>query len=460
MIALDTKAICSRWRLSLLRAVIILSGIIAAGLGGATGLASHVAVLPAALTVGRVLATTALGLFMLQFALGSRLRLLDRAFGLDVLYRFHAIVGIAAAVLASAHPFLIYWSKAYAINLDTHPWTHYWREFVGAGALLLVWVIVCSALWRVFLGLGYQAWRWVHRLTFVLVLGALIHAFSIGVDFENRPWVWWTWNIAAGAYAAMFVWVMLIRPALTRRMRFEVRRIRRLNSNIVEVTLGETSPAVFSFLPGQFAFVRFYSESVSREEHPFTLSSSPLGDEVALTIKQSGDFTARIDRLATGDKAVLMGPFGRFCHLLRSRPDEPLVMIAGGIGITPMLSMLRYLAVAEPDRCVTLIWANRTEADIVLRDEIGVIDDQMVNLSVHHVLSREVDFSGEKGHVNSALLQRLVGADLEAADVFVCGPGAMMSAARKALRMLGVKRRRIHDERFALAGSGGGEKIA
>jgi predicted ferric reductase len=416
----------------------------------AAGFASHASLTPWALTAGRVAAMTALAMFMTQFAISARARWLDRAFGLDRLYRIHATIGAAATMVISAHPFLVYWSGARSTDPATVAWSTQWPQLVGAAGLMLAWLVVATAVWRTFLGLSYEAWRWIHRLTFVVVLAGLVHAFSIGADLRSRGPVWWYWVFASIAYAVGFIYVKFVRPAFLRR--FTVASVRRVSHDTVNVEMKPRDGRAFSHLPGQFVFVRFASASVPAEEHPFTISSSPAGSgAMSLTIKQSGDFTGTIDRLKPQDPVRVHGPFGRFSHVLLARDGEALVMIAGGIGITPMLSMLRYLAEAAPARRVTLIWANRTEQDIVFRDELDRVQRGMANLTVHHVLSRQRNWQGETGHIDRAMLNRLLGREDRAGRAFVCGPSGMMDAIGKHLRKLGFPRRKIHAERFALS---------
>ena len=182
------------------------------------------------------------------------------------------------------------------------------------------------------------------------------------------------------------------------------------------------------------------------------LSSSPTaGDVVCMTIKHSGDFTATVGALAPGEKARLHGPFGRFSHLVHVPAGKPMVLIAGGVGITPMLSMLRYMADARDERRVVLIWSNRTEEDILYRQEIDSLKTRLPGLAVHHVLTRQMDWPGEKGRIDAEMLARLLAEEDRRAHVFVCCPPGMIGAIARAMVKLGYRRRRIYAERFALS---------
>ena len=425
----------------------LLGGVVVAALV-ATGLASGVRGIPWPLTAGRLAALAALALLMMQFVLSGRIRWLDRLFGLDWLYRLHARLGVLAVVLASLHPLLIYWVRP---GPGPEDWPAAWPELLGAGMLSLLWLVLCVSLYRAFLRLPYGLWRRLHWLVFLVTAAALVHAFSLGRDFGHLWQVRLVWLLVALAYGAGFLWAKLGRRALLQRSSFQVRSVRRVNHNTLNIELMPIDGRPFSFLPGQFIFVRFGSGSVPPEEHPFTISSSPTRpDALSLTVRQCGDFTNRMRQLVPLQRARVHGPFGRFCHLLLARPAEPLVMIAGGVGITPLLSMLRYMADVGDERRVKLIWANRTEADIFFREELEALRRRLPGLSVHHVLSRQEDFDGLRGHIDVELLKRLLLAEGRRGRALVCGPPGMMKAARRALRKVGFPRWRIHTERFAL----------
>jgi len=438
-------------RVWLLRLIAVVIAVAVVAFAALVGTRSHTTATPLTLTAGRVVALVALALFMLQFSLSARVRWLDRAFGLDRLYRVHGVVGATACVLASAHPFLIFYRTGYTTSLEQMGWTGYWPQLLGASALVLVWLIVCTAIWRTFLGLRYNQWRWIHRLTFVLVAVGVVHAFTLGVDLGvwDVPRVVWVLGLVA--YGGGFIWVKVIRSLRRGGRTFSLRSAEMVNHNTINVELVPAGGKTFRYLPGQFAFLRFRKAGVPREEHPFTISSSPTRhDAVTHTIKQSGDFTATLGRLGQYGVGELLGPFGRFSYVLRAKKDEPLIFVAGGIGVTPMLSMLRHLGDTEPNRRATLVWSNHSEEDLLFRQELDELAARMPNLTVHYVMTRQEDWQGPKGHIDARMLGELLTEADRGGRAFLCGPGTMMDDVGRALRTFGIPRRRIHTERFAL----------
>jgi len=225
-----------------------------------------------------------------------------------------------------------------------------------------------------------------------------------------------------------------------------VKSVTQVSRNTYNVLLQPKAKKI-DYAPGQFAFLKLYRESLPTEEHPFTISSSPTnGKNISFTIKNSGDYTSTVKYTVPGDRARIDGPYGHF-SFLRYAPCD-LLFIAGGVGITPILSMIRYLRDTNDERSWTLIWGNRTEDDIIFRKEIEQITSP--DRRVIHVLSEQEDWQGERGIIDKPMLDRLLNDNDRNARVFLCGPPPMMTAVRESLRELGIKGGRIHTERFAL----------
>ena len=399
------------------------------------------------ITLGRAAGLVAAVMLMGQLALSARIKILDRAFGLDRLVRLHRILGATAGVLACAHPLLLYSTDTYVFG--ELQWS-IWPKMLGVAALVLLGVVVCTSLWRGFLMLPVRAWRTLHQLVFVIVLAVMVHSLRIGSDLKPL-WALVPWLALCAAQVALAVWVKCVKPIRLRLRALPVTAVTRLNENVCRIELAMPVGRRFAYRPGQFAFLKIWGHDVAAREHPFTISSSPARVRtVHFTIKASGNFTRTVPRTRVGDTAAVDGPYGRFSYLLRSRPGQALTMIAGGIGVTPMLSMLTHLADTGDPRDVTLIWVNRTDRDILCPDELDDLQRHMPNLRVHLVLDHQEDWDGPTGRLDADMLGRLLDERDRSACVFVCGPPGMMRATAKALRSLGVGRRNIHTERFAL----------
>jgi predicted ferric reductase len=399
-------------------------------------------------TTGKILGLTAGVLLLVQLILGAKFKVLDRIFGLHRTLHWHRIAGIFAAVLVSFHPLLLFATGAREIGpLRFAVWP------VLAGALLLVglWAGVLAAWFRQFVGLPYRGWFRLHRAgmwtAFPLLL---VHAFVVTGDLNSG----WPFAALIGfllLYASLLAWKGIIQPLTLRIRRFTVTGVTSAGKDTHAVELAPDKGRRVKYLPGQFAFVSFWSPALPREAHPWTISSTPTRKEsLIFTIKCSGDFTSRIGRLGSGDRAAVDGPYGDFSHRIHaSDPEQHVVMIAGGVGITPMLSMLRYMADREKDREVTLIWSNRRAEDILCRRELEDLRSFMPRLTIHHVLTREPEGHPGRGRLEAGSLERFLSDASRGSAVFVCGPPAMMEEVRRALRSIGFSRRSIHSERFS-----------
>jgi predicted ferric reductase len=400
-------------------------------------------------TTGKIFGLLAAALVLLQFALGAKLKAMDRVFGLHRLLLAHRALGVSAVVLASLHPLFVFAPKAKEIGALR---LAIWPELLGAVLLIGLWMAVCSGIWREFLRLPYGIWYLFHRLgTFSAAALVTIHVLNVSHDFEGG-WPLYALIVALALYVALFVWEKGIKPKFLRSRLYTVTGVAPVGKDTHAVELTPEDGEVFSYGPGQFAFVTFRSEALPLERHPWTISSTPTRPKsLIFTIKCSGDFTRLIGRLKPGDRAVVDGPYGLFSYPAHVRdPNEELVMAAGGVGVTPMLSMLRYMADTGDGRKTTLVWSNRTEADIICRAELEATKVKLPDLSIHHVLTRQRDFQGHTGRLDTGVLKELLSGCSREAAVFVCGPPPMMDAVCKALKRIGFKGHFIHTERFSI----------
>ena len=394
--------------------------------------------------LGRALGLGAACLLLAQVVLSARLKWLDRVSPLDRRLALHSWVGRAAVLLASAHPLLMLASPE--LKLGPVTW-RLWPYLLGGVLLLGLWVTVIVALRREFLRVPYQPWRAMHRLGHITVLLVLVHA-AAAADIYESLWGGIYLTLLAGGVVALMIWLKLVKPAGLRARPWVVAQAEPLNDQVTGLELTPPQGLDFAFLPGQFAFITPLSGSLPREEHPFTISSSPdRSDALEFSIKASGDFTEKLCGAAVGDRFRVDGPYGRFSFLAWPAPE--LLLVAGGIGITPMLSMVRHLAAQGDDRPCTLVWVNRSEAELVRRAELEELAAGLENLTLHLVLTRQEDWQGPKGRLDETLLGELLAERSRKARVFLCGPPAMMAATRAVLAKLGFKR--VRSELFSLA---------
>jgi predicted ferric reductase len=307
--------------------------------------------------------------------------------------------------------------------------------FIGLTGLMLV---------TFFTKLPYRVWLITHRFLGLVFVFAGMHVLFITSDVTNDLFLKLyiiTWVvIGLGAYT----YRTLLGNIFVRRAAYVVDVAEPLPHGVTAISLRPVEKAI-DFRPGQFVFVRFLwagKEGISRETHPFSIASSPTDDHLRLYIKSLGDYTKQVAHLNPGTIAEIEGAFGRFLPE-RFKFDQQL-WIAGGIGITPFLSMVRSYTADSP--AVTLIYCT------VERDEL--LDMQIMAEYVPKTYTKFmfIPFVGKEheGHLTADTIQQLSG-PLAGKEIFICGPPPMMHALRAQLRAKGVSARHIHTEEFSMS---------
>ncbi len=401
--------------------------------------------------LGKNCALMAFLILIFQFVMAARIKWIERAFGFDILIRYHKYMAVFAGCLLLAHPLLLAaggggWRLLIGLNVP-------WYIWFGKAALLVLLINICLSSYQKAFNLKFERWRTGHDILGPLILGlAFTHSWIAGHDL-NLASMRTLWIAGLILAALLFLYHVIIRPKLLRRRSYRVIDVQPEADNVWTVKMSPPEGGcIYPYLPGQFHFVTFYrNRNLPVEEHHWTISSSPTEkDYVSSTIKALGDFTSTMGETKAGDRAAVHGAFGRFSYVLH--PEErDLVFLAGGIGITPLMSMLRYMRDTEDDRSVLLVYANKKENQIVFRKELSEIEaGQHPRLNVVHVLSRpDDDWQGETGHVDREKIEKLCGKDPGKKIFYVCGPPPMLKAIIAALGELHIPDRRIRVEIFS-----------
>jgi predicted ferric reductase len=396
--------------------------------------------------VGVDCAVVGFTMIALQFVITARLHWIEAPFGLDLLLVFHRATALIAVTLLCLHPLLVASAEGWSLITRVHV---HWCIWAGRAALAILLVQVIISLWRRALRLPYTQWRRLHNVFALALLGlGFAHALAVGLEPIGATIVW---SVVIAVAAGCWLFSRAIRPRLLLRRGFRVVVLKEEAPRVWTVVLESQPGRPLRFVPGQFQFLRLHGAELPAEEHPFTIASSPTrSGRISLTIKESGTFTALIDRIRPGDRATVHGPFGRFSHTLHP-DDEDLVFVAGGVGITPLMSMLRYMRDHQEPRSVLLIYASRRPLDVVFASELREIAaGAFPLLTVVHVFSdAPPGWPGETGRLDADRLARLCdGVDGKA--FYLCCPGPMTTALVRGLRRMGVSPRRIHTDHFAL----------
>ena len=389
-------------------------------------------------------------LLSMQFVLTARLSWIEAPFGLDLVLRFHRAMAFVIVVLLCAHPVLIASSESWRLLTKLHIHWYFWA---GRIALVLLIIQITAAMLRSAMKMPYERWRQTHNAIalVILTLGVAHGLAAAGHDLTSAAKLT-VWMAVPTIALTTWLYTHAIRPHLLARQTFRVHSVQFEAPRVWTVTLERQAGKPFRFSPGQFQFLRLLDSNVPAEEHPFTIASSPSHTQhISLTIKDCGNFTTLIDRIQIGDRATVHGPFGRFSHDLH--PDEGhLVFVAGGVGITPLMSMLRAMRDRCEPRQVTLIYASRGGLeDIIFSQELIAMEAGAYPLlKVIYVLSQPPPWwTGETGRVDALRLDQWCDG-LEDKAFYLCCPPQMTKELVRGLRHCRVSPHRIHSDYFSL----------
>jgi predicted ferric reductase len=393
----------------------------------------------------------ALSALVCAAVLPSRLRSLNRAFGIESVIDVHRFLGVVTAALVFAHLACVVAAdpaNVALLNFETAPG----RARAAVGATVALAALIGLVALRGRTRLSYELWRWLHVVLAVTVITlSALHVWWLD-HLVAVPVLGTLFGLLAALVVGIFGYRWAWRPMFDASTEFLVREVRRENSTVSTLVLEPRrrrhGPVnTWAFAPGQFAWIRL-DRSVAAEEHPFTIASSAHLDTTEFTIRHTGDFTRALRRLPPGSPVWVDGPHGAFTNDVGA--GAGFVMIAGGVGITPMMSMLRTAAHRGDPRPYRLVVVAGSPEDLLFRDELAELRFYL-DLVVTEVLRRPHDgWDGHTGDIGAGLLSMVLpnAQHHDDLDYFICGPPALVTDALSALDALGVAPARVHTEQF------------
>ncbi|MBU8975871.1 ferredoxin reductase family protein [Lysobacter sp. MMG2] len=389
-----------------------------------------------------------LAMMGLQFGLTARFRHVTQPLGEDVIYHFHRRISLIAVTLVFVHPLILLVAGSEAMRLpDSLMELPLGAVFAGISVCSLL-LLVVTALWRTRLKIRYEVWHASHIVLALLAIGAgLFHMIAWGFYLDN-PWKRAFWIGVVALWIALLLYVRVFKPLFMLRRPYRIAEVRKERGETTTLVMRPEGHAGLRFQPGQFGWLTLWGSPFKITGHPFSFSSSAQADDgrVEMSIRRLGDFTDAVQSVAPGQRVYLDGPYGSFT--VRDSTAVK-VMIAGGIGITPMMSIIRTLADRGDKRRLILIYGNKDWDSVSFREELEALQER-TQLTVVHVLSRpHVGWTGESGYIDAALFKRHLPEGYADHEYFICGPGIMMDAIEAALGEMDVPLSRYHSERYS-----------
>ena len=390
-----------------------------------------------------------LAMMALQFALTARFRFLKAPYGSDIVYFFHRQISLVAFVLILAHPLLLFVFDPQTLGL-LNVFSAPWRARAAVTATLALIALVLISIFRKQWKIEYTQWRIWHGFLAAAAVGlGLVHAVLVGY-YINTPAKQVLWVGYGLFWVGLLVWVRVIKPLLLLRRPYVIEEVRPERGSAWTLVMRPDGHRGFRFHPGQFAWITAGSSPFADAEHPFSISSSTEDPKrLSMTIKALGDFTSTVKDMQPGLRVYLDGAFGSF-SVDRHPHARGFVFIAGGIGITPMMSMLSTLADRGDRRPLWLLYANRDWESVTFREELEALKQRLDLRVIHFLEDPPADWQGETGYINAEKLARHLPPERaqNMYEMFICGPKPMMDAVEKALVQIKVPMGDFHSERF------------
>ncbi|MBC7707785.1 ferric reductase-like transmembrane domain-containing protein [Polaromonas sp.] len=403
-----------------------------------------------ALAFGRLFGLLAATFALTQFLLMGRVAWIEKPFGLDHLASYHRFNGYAAIGFILIHaPFVV---LGYALMANVNYFTQYkevilnYEDVIPAAiAVVLFLTVVAASIYIVRKHLKFETWYYVHLLVYAAIVLAFSHQLAVGGSFQGHPLARMYWLAVYIFVAANVLFWRFGLPTINLlRFKFKVSRVVSETPTTSSLYISGKNLNNWPAKPGKYVLVRFLAKGFIFQEHPFSLSAVPNSDYFRLTIRNSGDYTSKIPQVKPGTPVLVSGPFGRFTSDVALTNKR--LFVAGGVGITPLRTLLQEALAAKND-CI-LLYGNRNLDDVIFKNELATFINK--GLKLIPVFSEAPNnFKGESGYINGDRIKRLV-PDFAKRDIYICGPQPMMDSVITDLRKTSLLPEQLHYERFAL----------
>jgi len=383
----------------------------------------------------------AISTLSINFFLSTRLKFFDKIFrGLDRMYRVHKVIGRISLFFIILHPIFLMISNYQ--NLDVVlTYVLPIGPFEIAIGVVSVYIFLILLSLTVAIKLPYHWWHNSHKIFGIVLLFAGSHAIFSGSDISSYPalrfWVIFLWVLGIVSWLYMLLFYKLLGP----RFKVKIDKVDHFE-DVTELIFKK--PKRFVYQPGQYLFIRFPRFEGYKELFPFSISSDPLQKNIRISIKRSGDFTSlKIPNVQKGDKAIIMGPYGKFGESYLKH-NKDMLWIAGGIGITPFLSLAKHESNYPSGRKIILIWATKDKCTAFHDKELAAEMEKNNNFKYISW------FSSKKGRLTIDEIEKIINNKMQLKDIkiLMCGPPPMIYNISRGFHKMGVTYHNIVFEDF------------
>jgi predicted ferric reductase len=409
------------------------------------------------------LAMIGFNIILIEFWLSGRVKLLSKILGIDWVLQVHQLFARTALVFLLVHPFMytLPGQPAWMMGASHQNFLSLTLAsgLTGMLSLFALIFLIGLALTRKSSEISYEGWRLSHViLALVIAIVGFFHTIDAG-RYAQEFWIRAYWQLMLGLALLSVAWTYVVKPLIQNKNAHEVMSIKQVSMGIWELVLKYPAAKQMNYQAGQFAWLKIASSS-PMPENPFSIAScaSKNSSDISFLIKDVGDFTHQISQLQVGQKVFIDGPYGNFGNFgveAFSNNQDQLVMIAGGVGIAPMISILRQMERDQNamvmNKKILLIYGNRVaEQAVNLKDMVKL--ESFKHLEVMQLVSEPTsDWQGPTGVLDAATLERILSAhqiNSKTAQFMICGPAEMIDSVETSLDQFGAPLANIASEKF------------
>jgi predicted ferric reductase len=387
-------------------------------------------------SIGQILGLMGITLFSINLILAGRSKFLDRYFnGLDKVYAHHRMIGSLAFSMMLFHPIFL---MIKYLAISTKEAALFFVPFINVPitwGIISLLIMIILIVFTLYIKLKYHIWKISHKFMTVAFIFAIFHTFHISSDISRNNFLRYYILLFALVGIILSIRQAFLNKVLVKKLKYKIKEVKGLNKDIVSIEMSPVENKI-KFQPGQFVFVSFDDKNTTRESHPFSIASSPNENNFKLVIKNFGDFTSKLSILSTNTDVLVEGPYGNFSF--NNIKNKNQVWIAGGIGITPFLSMSKSL---DDSYDVSLYYCVKEDNEAVLLDEFTKIQEINKNFKI------KLWISSKNGFINANIISSEIG-ELGGKDIFMCGPSVFMNSLNEQFIVLKVEKNKIHYENF------------